>query len=154
LAEIDDALATFLHGAGALIIGTRDASRAPEITRGWGLRVLDSRTVEMCVGLPSSRRTLANLEANGRLAATFVAPIEYRQVQLKGRLVEVLEPTADDRAWVERAQQGFLRRVEPLGIAPDLCPRFWSYDDGLVKLRVAVEEAYDQTPGPSAGRPL
>lgn len=154
MAEIDDGLREFLHGGGALVIGTHDGRLGPEVTRGWGLRVIDPTTVEMCVGLPSSRRTLRNIEATGRVAATFVAPVEYRQVQLKGRVLAVLEPTAEDREWVERARLGFLRRVEPVGIPPELCPRFWIYDDGLAKLRVAVEEAYDQTPGPRAGRPL
>jgi hypothetical protein len=154
LAEIDDELRAFLHSGGALVIGTHDGSLNPEIARGWGLRVLDGRTVELCLGLPSSRRTLANLEADGRIAATFVAPIEYRQVQLKGRVVAVLEPTPEDFEWVERSHEGFMRRVEPLGIPPDLCPRFWSYDEGLAKVRFTVEEAYDQTPGPRAGRPL
>lgn len=154
MAEIDEALRTFLHGGGALVVGTHDASLSPEITRGWGLRVIDGRTVELCMGLPSSQRTLRNLDDNGRIAATFVAPIEYRQVQLKGRVIEVLEPTPEDLEWVERSRAGFMRRVEPLGIPPEICPRFWNYDDGLAKVRFTVEEAYDQTPGPSAGRPL
>lgn len=154
MADIDDELRAFLHGEGALVIGTHDAGLRPEITRGWGLRVLDRETVELCVGLPSSRRTLENVEQNGRIAATFVAPIEYRQVQLKGRVVAILEATAEDREWVERSRLGFMRRVEPLGIPPDLCPRFWTYDDRLTKVRVAVEEAFDQTPGPRAGRRL
>ena len=154
MAEIDDELRTFLQGGGALVIGTHDGSLNPEITRGWGLRVLDRSTVELCVGLPSSENTLRNLEANGRIAATFVAPGVYRQVQLKGRLLAVVEPAPEDREWVERSHRGFRDSVEPVGIPAPLAPRFWNYDEGLAKVRFVVEEAYDQTPGPRAGRPL
>jgi hypothetical protein len=154
LPEIDDELRDFLHSGGALVVGTQDGSLNPEIARGWGLRVLDARTMELCVGLPSARRTLRNIEATGRLAATFVAPVVYRQVQVKGRVVAVLEPTPEDLEWVQRSRQGFSDTVEPVGIPPHLSPRFWNYDDGLAKVRFVVEEAYDQTPGPRAGRPL
>lgn len=154
MAEIDDELRAFLHSGGALVVGTHDESLSPEVARGWGLHVLDPHTVELCVGLPSSQRTLRNIEANGRIAATFVAPVVYRQVQVKGRVVAVLEPTADDLAWVERSREGFVRTVEPVGIPPALSPRFWNYDTGLAKIRFTVDAGYDQTPGPRAGRPL
>lgn len=155
MVEMDDALRELLESGGAVVLGTRDAENTPEISRGWGLRVLpDRRTVEVCVGLPSGRRTLSNVEGAGRIAATFVRPSDYRQVQLKGRVTEVLDATPEDGAWADRHRQAFLRQVEHLGIPPDIGPRFWDYDDGLAKLRIAVEEAYDQTPGPQAGRRL
>lgn len=155
--RIDDDLRALLEDGVATVLGTRDADLAPEVARGWGLRVLEDRTtVELCLGLPSGRRTLANLADNGRLAVTCVRPSDYRQVQLKGRGREAGAPTEDDRAWVARHQAAFTAQVADVGIAPETCHRFWSHDDpgALVKLRLAVEEAFDQTPGPDAGRPL
>jgi hypothetical protein len=65
--EIDDEMCAFLQTGGALVLGTHDGTLSPEITRGWGIHVLpDRRTVELCVGLPSSRRTLGNIAENCR----------------------------------------------------------------------------------------
>ncbi len=81
-------------------------------------------------------------------------PLVYRQVQFKGRVIDVLDVTEEDRARAARHQRAFMRQVEPLGIPSELCPRFWDHDPGLAKLRIALEEAYEQTPGPEAGRRL
>lgn len=156
MADIGDDLKELLECGVAIVIGTQDGSCVPEIARGWGLQVLpDRRTVEVCVGMPSSGRTLENLERNGRIAVTCVRPTNYRQVQLKGREARALEPTAEDVERVSRHRAAFALEVDHVGIAAALAPKFWEHDTGpLVKVRFAVEEAYDQTPGPQAGRPL
>lgn len=155
--RIDDELRALLEDGVAAVLGTRDAGLVPEVARGWGVRVLPDRaSVELCIGLPSGRRTLANLADNGQLAVTCVRPSDYRQVQLKGRGAEAGAPTEADRAWVARHQAAFTAQVADVGIAPETCHRFWSHDDpdALVKLRLEVAEAFDQTPGPDAGRAL
>lgn len=155
--RIDDELRALLEDGVATVVGTRDADLVPEVARGWGLRVLpDGTTLELCVGLPSGRRTLDNLADNGMLAVTCVRPSDYRQVQLKGRGSEAGAPNAEERLWVARHQAAFQRQVVDVGIAAGICHRFWSHDDpgAMIKLRLLVEEAFDQTPGPEAGRPL
>lgn len=157
MAHIDDDLRDLVECGVAIVIGTHDRDLVPEIARGWGLHVLPDRaTIEVCVGMPSSRRTLDNLSADGRVAVTCVRPMNYRQVQFKGRLAGTAEPTPEDRERVERHRRAFAIEVDHVGIPIPLSPGFWSYDDpaAMVKLRVAVEEAYDQTPGPNAGRAL
>jgi hypothetical protein len=156
VARIDDDLRELLECGVAIVIGTQDGACVPEIARGWGLHVLDDRrTVEVCVGMPSSARTLENLARNGRIAVTCVRPTNYRQVQLKGREARALEPTPEDVARVESHRAAFAQEVDHVGIAAALAPGFWEHDTGpLVKVRFAVEDAYDQTPGPQAGRAL
>ena len=155
--EVDEELRALIEGGCAIVIGTRDAHLSPEIARGWGARLLpDRRTIEVCIGLPSGRRTLSNLADNGQIAVTCVRPSDYRQVQIKSGDVETLDPTPDDRAWVERHRDAFRREVAEVGIAAELCHGFWSHDvpAALVKLRIVLAHAFDQTPGPDAGRPL
>jgi Pyridoxamine 5'-phosphate oxidase len=153
---LDEDLRALLECGVATVIGTHDAALAPEIARGWGVHVVDGRTVEVCVGLPSARRTLANLAENAQIAMTCVRPSDYRQVQLKGRVVATLEPTDEDRARVGRHREAFREEVAHVGIAAHLVDGFWNHDpvDAMVKIRFAVGDAYEQTPGPDAGRPL
>lgn len=155
--RIEDELKAFLEGGVAVVLGTRDANLAPEVARGWGLHVLaDRSTLELCVGLPSGRRTLANAADNGQIAVTAVSPLNYRQVQLKGRVVATLEPSDEDRLRVERHRAAFALAVEHVGIPSEFCPGFWTHDDAgaLARLRFTPEQAFDQTPGPEAGRRL
>src|SRR6188768_1225656 len=105
MAKIDDELRELLECGVAIVVGTHDGGCIPEIARGWGLRVLPDRTtVEVCVGMPSSRRTLDNLANNGRIAVTCVRPMNYRQVQLKGSDARALDPTPEDLERVKSHQ--------------------------------------------------
>lgn len=152
---LDENLRELLECGVATVVGTHDADLVPEVARGWGVRVLpDGRTVEVCIGLPSGRRTMSNLAANGHIAVTCVRPSNYRQVQLKGHVVATLEASSEDHAWVERHQQAFGHEVAQVGIGADLVTAFWSNDDAMVKVRFVAEDVYEQTPGPDAGRPL
>jgi hypothetical protein len=156
-APIDDDLRQLLECGVAVVLGTHDGALTPEIARGWGLLVMPDRaSIEVCVGMPSGRRTAANLAHNGRVALTCVRPTTYRQVQLKGRAVATLPPTDDDRARVDRHREAFAHEVEHVGIAREHVHNFWAHDDpaAMVKIRIAVEQAFDQTPGPDAGRRL
>ena len=156
MARIDDDLRGLLECGVAIVIGTHDGGCVPEIARGWGLHVLPDRaTVELCVGMPSSRRTLDNLAANGRIAVTCVRPMNYRQVQLKGTDARALEPTPEDLERVERHRAAFAHEVDHVGIPAAQAPGFWSHDaEPMVKVRFTVAEGFDQTPGPDAGRRL
>ena len=153
----DESLRDLLGCGVATVLGTRDADLVPEVTRGWGVHVLpDSATLEVCVGLPSGARTLRNIADNGLIAVTCVRPSDYRQVQLKGRVAATAAPTPGDRERVRRHREAFREQVAQVGIARELCDGFWSHDDpeAMVKLSVEVEDGFDQTPGPDAGRPL
>ena len=76
-------------------------------------------------------------------------PTTYRTVQLKGEVVSVREPTAEQLAAVDDHVEAFSREAEEVGLMPGTGRRF--LDPGLVAVTLAVRELYDQTPGPSAG---
>lgn len=155
--RVDEELTALLESGVAVVVGTRDGDLVPEIARGWGVRLLEDRsTFEVCVGLPSGRRTLRNLAENGHIAVTVVRPCDYRQMQVKGGDARTCDVSPEDRARVERHRQAFMHQVAQVGIAPHLCAGFWNHDepDALVKVRFAIAETYDQTPGPDAGRRL
>jgi hypothetical protein len=154
--RVDGELKALLECGVATVIATRDARLAPEIARGWGTRVLPDGTVELCIGLPSGERTVANQKDNGVLGVTCVRPTNYRQVQLKGRALTTSDAGPEDLARVARHREAFSQEVEHVGIAREIVTGFWTCDDphAMVKVRFAVDESYEQTPGPDAGRPL
>ena len=95
-----------------MIVATRDDQLRPEITRGWGpLLADDEASLELCVAAAPASRTRANLDRGGVMAATFSVPTTYRTVQLKGAVLAVGEPRADQLARVDAHLAGFGEQV-------------------------------------------
>lgn len=148
--RLDDDLVPFLESGCALVIGSVSADGAPFAARGWGLDVLDPaagriRLLVAAADLPSLGPAIAVTGASVRT---------LRSVQLKGT-VEVVEERADaaDEERSARYRDDFFGTVAdadgtPRATLDRLQP------GALAALRIAVDELYDQTPGPGAGAAL
>jgi hypothetical protein len=149
--ELD--LPSFLGAGLAVIVATSDDRLRPEVARGWGpVLAADGVTLTMCVAAAPASTMRANLEGGGTIAATFSVPTTYRTVQLKGPLLSVEEPSADDLARVEEHVAAFAEEVARVGIPATRAPRL--REPALLAVQMEVRERYDQTPGPGAGSPL
>lgn len=155
--RIDDALRAFIESGVSVVIGTRDEALLPEICRAWGPQVCtDSRSISLCVPQATSLRTRNNLVQNGQIAVAFSLPSNYQTLQLKGRYTGSSETSAGDRLMVDRHREAFARINEALGISRSQVEAFWQreliHSPVLITLRFLVEQIFDQTPGPGAGR--
>ena len=95
----------------------------------------------------------ANLEENGAVAVGFSPPTIARAVQVKGVVIWVGEPEAADLARVERHVRSFVAECERIGAPAELSQRMF-VRAGLVAVQFSIDEVFDQTPGPTAGRRL
>jgi hypothetical protein len=146
-------LAAFVRSGVATVVATRDDDLGPEIARSWGPEVAaDGASVTLCVPAPAGSKTLANLEGNGAITATFVVPTTYRAVQLKGTMLDMREPTPEQLAQVEEHIAAFIEQVEQIGVTRKQVRQL--VEPEFVAVTFAVRELYDQTPGPSAGSRL
>jgi hypothetical protein len=153
LAVIDVELRSFIEADRAIVVASRNKDLVPHSQRAWGPRVSeDGRSIELFVDRPAATTTVANLRDNGRIAVCLTQIDTNRSVQLKGRCVEVGDPEADDWSAIEEHRQGFTRATAMLGFPADMIRNLWSTQ--VVKLRFVVDDIYDQTPGPKAGKPL
>lgn len=152
--EIGAAIRThILDSAGTILVGTRDDNQTSEITRGWGPTILpDGHTIDVCVSLSAGRKTLENLGRCDEIAVTFSQTVTYKTVQLKGRYLESGELTEQDWEAVERQKNILVEQTKVHGVSRDLVLRVFAPD--LVRIRVVVQQAFEQTPGPGAGSPL
>ena len=153
------ALKAFLESGVSVVVGTRDADLVPEVTRAWGLLVSkDETSLSVCVPLATSRKTLANLAANGQMTVCCSLPTSYKTVQLKGRCIATADPVRADFAAVERHREAFGRLNERIGFPRQRTETLWGNEitiiPVLVKLRFVPEQIFDRTPGPDAGSPL
>jgi len=159
LISIDAELKAFLEGGVSVVMGTRDADLVPECTRVWGLLVSkDRKSITVCAPLATSQKALDNLAGNGQMSVCCCLPTSYKTVQLKGRCIERADPSRVDLAAVERHREAFSRLNERVGMPRGGTEAFWRSEletsPALVKLGFALEQIFDQTPGPDAGAPL
>ena len=95
----------------------------------------------------------ANLELNGAVAVGFSPPTIARAVQVKGVATLVGDPEAADLERVERHVRSFVAEAERIGAPAELSRRMF-VSSGLVTVQFSIDEVFDQTPGPTAGRRL
>jgi hypothetical protein len=147
-------LVEFVHSGVAVGIATRDEGMRPAFTRAWGPQVAaDLRSLTVCVAAAEGSATRANLEGNGAVALGFCPPTIAKAVQLKGVAVVLGEPGLDDRERVERHVRAFEAECARIGAAAEVAARMFD-GSALVLISVAIDEGFDQTPGPTAGRRL
>lgn len=148
-----------LMEAGALIVGLTLPDGSPYATRGWGLRVDDPDPGDGALAvarllLPADDPTGIEGTAEGRpVAVTAADVLTLHSAQFKGRSLGIEPTSEEDLALSERYFADFSRAVSRAdGQPPELLGRLVPFE--LVRCRIEVHEAYDQTPGPRAGREL
>jgi hypothetical protein len=150
---IDDEMKAFLESEIDVFVGSRDELLVPSTVRGWGPRVsVDGASVELFIDMPAGNQPVANFRSNGRVAVVFTHPMTNRSIQLKGRCLEIGDPVSEDWAWIERHRTSFARTVAHFGYPAHLVRNLWSMQ--VKRVRLSVEAAFNQTPGPGAGARL
>ena len=150
---IDTSLAAFLQGGVGIHIGTRNASRQPNGTRALAVTVEDDGLhVVVYVADVAAARILPDLEANGQIAVGFGRPTDDRACQVKGVFIGARPATETERPTVLAQWDGFLGKLELIGI-PRAATKTW-VTWPAVAIRLRANALFDQTPGPAAGAPI
>jgi hypothetical protein len=143
-------LKEFVESGVAVLIGTVGSDGGPRLAYAWGPRVHpDGQRVTVYVDEPRAAALLEGRALNPQVAATFTDPVSVRSVQLKGRILDVGEPTEAERAWVTRHREAFTASTSLIGDPPNVIRNLWM--DRTVRVEFTAERAFDQTPGPNAG---
>jgi predicted pyridoxine 5'-phosphate oxidase superfamily flavin-nucleotide-binding protein len=120
---LDADLAAFIESPVMQIVGTADATRRPGIARGVGAwRARDPDTIDLVLSAWQWPETVANIEANGRIAVTFSRPSDYVTYQIKG--TATLRPADDGE--IERSAGYMVAIVSTLmrnGLLPEIIAR-------------------------------
>jgi hypothetical protein len=136
----------------ALLVGTVARDGTPRATRGWSLELVDeeARRLRLVVSA-DDQVTLQNL-GNGRIAVTGGDVRTVRSQQVKGRVECIEEATEQDLARMALHADVFFTDVEETDGTPrSLLTKLLPIE--VVACEFVVDEAYDQSPGPTAGSP-
>jgi len=152
---LDPGLVAFVHSGVVVSVGTRDAELRPAFSRAWGPEVSpDGGSLALLVTAPAGSMTRANLEANGAIAVGFSPPTIARALQIKGVVTTVREPEAAELERAERHFHAFSAEAEQVGVPTRVARRAFAAPSDLVSVTCSIDEVFDQTPGPNAGRRL
>lgn len=150
---LSDEIAAFLRQGVSLLVGTCDASGAPECMRAVGAEVQPDRR-HLVIYLPeaTSRETRIKLLGHPRIAVLASYPLDHRSLQLKGSVKRL--SVADDAALgsIQRYLETFAGVLEGVGMPSDVVHSLSHWPAFAVELE--VEELFVQTPGPGAGARL
>ena len=141
------ALSCLVDDGVGLLIGTSDEHGVPRAGRAWGIR-MDDKLLRAVISADDPT-LVANLHER-HVAVTGADVRRLRSAQLKGRVVAVEEPDESDLATADEHTAGFLTAIlETDGTEYELTSRL--LPRRMLTVVVAVDEGYDQTPGPRAG---
>jgi hypothetical protein len=150
---IDAQLAAFLQEGVGIHIGTRDEARRPNGARAIAVQVLDGGAhLVVYLSAAAAARLMADLESNGQAAVSFGRPTDDRACQVKGIFVDARPAAEGERSFVAAQWDGFLGRLEQIGI-PRVATRAW-VTWPAVAIRLRATAVFNQTPGPDAGAPF
>ena len=153
--QIPAHVVAFLGELSGGMFATRDAQNRPTLCETLILSV-DAETgiCELAMVARFARNAAENLADNGRFAfITSRVWGDHHSVQLKGTCLEVRGPWCDPRQ--AASAETLVRAFMKLGYHEDAVGNFRTMGaDPAWQLRVQIDEVFDQTPGPGAGRPV
>ena len=142
---------SILAAGTSLIVGTVGPDGEPRATRAFALTVVDAEADVVRVVLSADDAVTVDHLDTGVIAITAADVRTLRSVQLKGRIVGVEASNEHDEAVVADHSGRFFQAIHETD-GHDLSAIRQMLPLRTLSVEVLVEELFDQTPGPDAGR--
>lgn len=152
---VDASLASLLEGPVGIAVATSGDDLVPDLVRALGCRALADGRVVVILSRAQSEGVIECLDAGRPIAVTFSAPSSHRTVQLKATSARVAPARRADLDAVARYRRIFEAELGRVGYRPAFARALLAApDEDLVAVTFTPCAAFDQTPGPCAGRAL
>lgn len=153
--RLDADHARFIQGGVSVVVAARNERLVADVVRGCGCRVSrDRRKVTVLVDPARAGSVIDNVGANGHIAVVFSQPSTHRTLQLKGTDAHVAPCTPADLRVVRRHLEAWVADMQAIGYAPAFSRAVHGEGADLLAITFSIAAAFEQTPGPAAGRQL
>ena len=153
---LDEDHTRFVQGGVSINAASSGPGNVPAVSRALGCRVsADRRRVTVFLAASRSAALLEAIAASRRIAVVFSQPSTHRTIQLKG--VDAARAGLEDGDWalIERCSEGFGADLAAAGYGEGLAGLLLDAEPAdVVAVSFSPSAAFNQTPGPGAGRPL
>jgi hypothetical protein len=153
---LDEDHAAFVQSGLSIVVASRSTENIPSVVRALGCRVAsDRRTITVLMWAAQAAALLDDVRATGTIAVVFTRPSTHRTIQVKGTDAAVVPPAEGDSDIVARTTNLLVEGLDGLGFPPGVVRTSLRCDpDELAAVAFTPGAAFDQTPGPRAGKPL
>ncbi|EER59644.1 conserved hypothetical protein [Acidovorax delafieldii 2AN] len=138
------------------IVASRNAALRPSVMRAMGSHIRpDASLVTVFLRRSQSVQLLHDIESTGQIAVVFSEPFTHRTLQLKAPRARVRAAEPGDLPLLQDYRHSMQEEVGRVGYGPAYVAAMLSAPlDDLVAVEFTPTAAFDQTPGPRAGRPV
>ena len=137
----------------SVLVGTADRAGNPSCCRGVAISTPDDlATITVYVPLATSHETIQNVATTKKVAVTVTHPSDNFATQFKGEAVDARLAREDEAPFVRSRLDAFADVLDRLGVPRRVSRSMAHWPAFAVTLR--VDQVFDQTPGPNAGRPV
>ncbi len=152
---LDEANAAFVMSGTMVSLASRNPANVPSVTRALGCRLsADRRRVTVLVAASQAGALLEDVAATGAIAAVFSQPSTHRTIQIKGSDARIEPATPGDSQGIEARAAALVADMTPLYTESFVRTVFAHDPADLVAVSFTPATAFEQTPGPQAGRRL
>ena len=137
----------------SVLVASVDAKGLATCCRGVAVKSDDGfRTVTVYVPVATSRDVIANVAVTRRMAVSVTQPLDHQSVQLKGTTTSVRLAAEPEKQFVEQRLMKFADTLAEVGLPKRITRSIAHWPAFAIDL--AVEQVFEQTPGPKAGQQL
>jgi hypothetical protein len=149
-------VADFIQSGLSITVAARGERLVPSIARAVACKVdAARRQVTVLLFSDAAGPLLRDIASNGRVAVCFSKPSTDRTLQLKGMDAITVPAGPQDLALAREGLDRFALEIGCLGWAPEIADALcWRAPANLLGIRFTPESAFDQTPGPDAGKAI
>jgi hypothetical protein len=148
-------LVTFCQSGISIIMASRDTSLRPVAGRGLACRIDGEGRVRVVLREPANAAFLHAIAAGGPIAATFTRPFSHRSIQFKATRAAIVRPGRQDGQAAFAQTRKFRDELVEAGHDDTFATGFTRFElHELAAFEFLPENAFVQTPGPSAGSAL
>jgi hypothetical protein len=148
-------IAGFFQSGVSVVIAARDDRGWPVVGRGVACQVDGAGTIRVLIRKPSNGALLSALAGGSGIAVTFTKPSTHRSIQVKAGSASFASTTAADGVTAAGQVAAFRADLVHVGYSDIFAAGYTSHEPHeLAAIEFLPEQAFVQTPGPSAGSAL
>lgn len=152
---LSDEIVAFIESGTSIVIGVVAPGGRAQTGRALAVRAGQDGRLRLIYSEEGNAVVTEAARSGGPIAATFSAPLSHRTLQIKGLSSRPERLLPEDRDCTRQQTDAFAAILGTIGHSPAFVRAFTDYRDcPLLVLSFPAEQAFEQTPGPGAGRSI
>jgi hypothetical protein len=152
---LSDEIVEFIESGVSIVIGVVGSDGRAQTGRALAVRMGPDGAIRLIYPMEGNATVAAAAQSGNPIAVTFSAPLSHRTVQIKGFTCKAEELDPEDLISAECQSDAFAAILGAIGYPAYFVQAFRDFRSApLGVLSFPAQAAFEQTPGPGAGRSI